>query len=485
MPSVEQLSGADRAWLLMERPTNPMVVVGLIVLARPLGLARLQALIKERFLIFRRFREVPVSNSTSATWTEAEQFDLTDHVRRIALPEGAGQEDLESLVGELASTPLKPGAPLWSFHLVEGYQNGCALIVRVHHCYADGIALIEVLLSLADRDAARRNVAAKAGRTPARTSRPAEGAPGSTAPASASTPASVALLPRLIPDYVFRALRESADVIEKGVHYALHPREGATFAQDALGVAGELARLGALADDPPTQLKQPLTGIRRVAWADPLSLDEVRTIGGVLGCTVNDVLVASLAGALGHYLETHGDEVSGRTIRAAVPVNLRSPADPAGNLGNRFGLVFVPVPIGIRHPLERLYTVHASMQALKGSSQAVAILGLLSLVGNLPAAVEESAIALFTAKASLVASNLRGPPEPLSIGGIRVTQVLFWVPQGGSVGTGVSILSYAGRVQFGVIADRQLIPRPRELVELIGVEFERLVYLVLMGGGSL
>ena len=196
-------------------------------------------------------------------------------------------------------------------------------------------------------------------------------------------------------------------------------------------------------------------------------------------------MVASLAGALGRYLAAHGDAVSGLTLRAAVPVNLRAPEDPAGSLGNRFGLVFVPVPVGIVHPLERLYAVHASMQSLKASSQAVATLGLLTLVGNLPAAVEDPAIALFTAKASLVASNLRGPPELLQIGGIAATQILFWVPQGGSIGTGVSMLSYAGAVQFGVIADRQLIPKPRELVELIGVEFERLVYLVLMGGGSL
>ena len=485
MPSVEQLSGADRAWLLMDRPTNPMVVVGLIVLARPLSLARLQALITERFLIFRRFSQLPVSNSTSASWVAAEQFDITDHVRRVALPRRAVQADLEGLVGELASTPFRPGAPLWSFHLVEGYQDGCALIVRIHHCYADGIALVQVLLSLADSEGARRTVRGRSGPTNRPPNPQPDRAPVSPLPSSAVMPASAGLLPRLIPDYVFRALRESAEAIEKGVHYALHPREGATLAQDALGLAGELARLGALADDPPTKLKQPLSGIRRVAWADPLRLDEVRTIGRVLGCTVNDVLVSSLAGALGHYLETHGDEVAGRTIRAAVPVNLRSPADRTESLGNRFGLVFVPVPIGIRHPLERLYTVHASMQALKGSSQAIATLALLSLVGNLPAAVEDPAVALFTAKASLVASNLRGPPEPLRMGGIPITQVLFWVPQGGSIGTGVSILSYAGRIQFGVIADRQLIPRPREIVELIGVEFERLVYLILLGGGSL
>jgi WS/DGAT/MGAT family acyltransferase len=447
------------------------------VLARPLPFAQLQALIDQRFLAFERFRRVPVADATSASWTEARRFDITDHVLRTSVARGAGQAELERLVGELASTPFKQGIPLWSFHLVEDYQDGCALIVRVHHCYADGIALLQVLLSLADGAASREKVRVEP-------SAPG-GLPSSLALAGAAAPALRGLLSGLIPEYVFRAVREGADVIEKGVHYALHPGEGATLAQDALGLVGELARLGALADDPPTRLKQPLTGIRRAAWAEPLSLEEVRTVGRLLGCTVNDVLVASLAGALGHYLEAHGDKVSGRTLRASVPVNLRPPADAPQSLGNHFGLIFVPVPIGIHHPLERLYAVHASMQALKASAQAVATLGLLTLVGNLPAAFEERAIGLFTAKASLVASNLCGPREPLLIGGIAVSQVLFWVPQGGSIGMGVSMLSYAGRVQFGIIADRQVVPDPRELVELIGVEFERLVYLVLFGAGSL
>jgi hypothetical protein len=112
-------------------------------------------------------------------------------------------------------------------------------------------------------------------------------------------------------------------------------------------------------------------------------------------------------------------------------------------------------------------------------------LGLLAAVGSLPAAVEDSAIALFTAKASLVASNLPGPRDPLRLCGAPISEMLFWVPQAGSIGTGVSMLTYNGRVQFGVMSDRQLIPEPRKLVELIGDEFERLVLLVLLGGMAL
>jgi diacylglycerol O-acyltransferase / wax synthase len=470
IPSPQYLSGADRAWLLMDRPTNPMVIVGLMVLARPVRLGALRALIAERFASVERFRCVPVPEAAAARWELSAAFDVDDHVLRAALPEPQGREELEELIGELASTPLKAGMPLWTFHLVERYASGSAVIARIHHCYADGIALMRVLLGLADAHAAGEQR-----RTPA-----ASGAPSATAdvpavPAEAVNGAFPAWIPGL--------LEQSVRVLEKSVHYALHPLEASAAAREALEYGTALAGIAILPTEPPTRLRQPLSGIRRVAWADPLSLMEVATVGHVLGCTVNDVLVSTLAGALGAYLRAQGDKTDGLTLRAAVPINLRT--DSAPPLGNRFGLVFVELPIGIRHPLERLYAVHASMQALKHSPQAAVTLGLLSVIGSLPANVEPPAVELFTSKASLVASNLPGPVERLHFSGAPVTQVLFWVPQSGSIGLGVSMLSYTGRVQFGVIADRQLICDPRKLVEQVAIEFERLVYLVLLGGGSL
>ena len=460
----ERLSGVDRAWLLMDRPTNPMTILGLIILEGRLDRTRLRDLVAERFLRFARFRCVPVANGNGADWIESPQFDVNDHVQRVALPARAGQRELEVLAGELASTPMNPARPLWSFHLVERYRGGSAIIARIHHCYADGIALVQVLLSLADGEPGTAVVQAA----------------GCTVSADATDDAAI-----LLPWGLGRIAREGAELLEKGLHYALHPASSQTMLQEALKMAGELAHIATQSDDPPTRLKQPLTGFRRVAWAAPISLEEVKTIAKLLGCTVNDVLVSSLAGALGRYLKSQGDDVAALKIRATVPVSLR--ADPTAQitLGNRFGLLFLELPIGIFHPLERLYAVHATMQALKHSSQGLVVLGLLAALGNLPAAMEAPLIDLFSAKASLVASNLPGPTRQLRIGGFGVSQVLFWVPQSGSIGTGVSMLTYNGQVQFGVIADRQLVPQPAELVQLIVTEFERLVFLVLLGAGSL
>jgi len=461
MGTAEHMSGVDRAWLLMDHPTNPMIVVGLLVLESGVERAQLRDLVAERFLVFQRFRRFPLADVLGASWVESVQFDIEDHIFCTALPAPAGQRELETLLGELAGTPFNPEKPRWSFHLVQHYRGGSALIVRIHHCYADGMALVQVLLSLCSNSST---------------------AQGSPSRASASLESEG--LTRLIPSSISDALREGANLLESGIHYLLHPAEASTAAREALGFAGELAHIATLSDDPVTRLKRPLSGARRAAWASTLSLEEVRTLGHLLGCTVNDILVSTLAGALGRYLTHEGDDITGLTIRATVPVNLRA-ADDGSALGNRFGLVFVELPIGIRHPLERLCAVHDTMQKLKSSSQALATFALLSVIGTLPAAVEPPAIAIFSAKASLVASSLPGPHEPLLFAGSPISQLLFWVPQAGSIGTGISMFTYRGQVQLGVIADRQLISHPADLIAEIGAEFERLVFLVLLGAGSL
>jgi WS/DGAT/MGAT family acyltransferase len=446
MEGSERMSAVDRAWLLMERPTNPMMVVALLVFARRVDYERLCAVVAERFLAFPRFRCRPVADALGARWVPQEDFDLADHVLRVALPGEGGKEELEALVGELASTQLSAQRPLWTFHLVENYRKGSALIIRIHHCYADGIALVRVMLSLGEP-----------GRKTKR--RPRKARSSSQAP---------------LVDLVSQVLGAAIDAVGKGVHYALHPDEAA-------GLAGELARIAILPDDPQTCLRGALTGMRHVAWTEPFALEKVRGIARALGCTINDVLVAALAGALGSYLDARGDELNGRTVRAAVPVNLRADAEAPITLGNHFGLVFLELPVAIRHPLERVYAVHAIMQKLKGSPQPLVTLGLLAMVGSLPAVVEEPVMATFSAKASLVASNVPGPRQPLHFAGVPATQAMFWVPQAGSIGVGVSMLTYNGEVQFGVMSDRALITQPRDVAERMRTEVENLVPLTRAG----
>ena len=443
-----RMDPVDRAWLSMERRTNPMMVVGLVVLSRRLSLAALRRLVAERFLAFERFRWRPVNEAMSALWVQDPDFDVDAHVHRVALPRPGRQPQLQDLVAELASTPLPNDRPMWSFHLVDRYRSGSAVVIRIHHCYADGIALAGVILSLTDQGVA----------PPVHQEHGAAG----------------------VLDSLAALFQPVSQWIEQGVHLALHPGEAVGAAVDVAGLAQEFAHIATLPADSTTLLKGPLSGNKCVAWAKPLSLDEVRTLAKALGCTINDVVMSTLAGALGKYLRTRGRLAQHLVVRAAVPVNLRSADQPFTALGNQFGLVFLELPIGESRPLQRLYQVHDAMKALRESKQPLVAYGLLAALGRLPLQVEEPAIELFSSKASLVVSNVPGPREPLSMAGAPISQLLFWVPQSGSIGVGISILTYADKLQFGVIADRELIDNPTELTDLFAPEFDNLLLLALL-----
>src|SRR6202165_3858386 len=148
----ERMSGVDTAWLRMDRPTNLMMICGVLIFGERLTLARLKATLSDRFLRFKRFRQHPVQTPTGAYWTDDRAFNIAAHVRRVKLRGAAGKSELETLVSDLMAIPLDPSKPMWQFHLVDGYEGGSAVVVRIHHCYADGIALIQVMLSMTDAD---------------------------------------------------------------------------------------------------------------------------------------------------------------------------------------------------------------------------------------------------------------------------------------------------------------------------------------------
>lgn len=462
----ERMSAVDAAWLRMDRPTNLMMIIGVVVFDSRVDFRRFRRTIAERFLEFPRFRCRAADDALGPGWQQDPDFDLDQHVSRIALPAPAGQAELESLVSRLAGTDLDRRRPMWQFHFVENFEGGTAVILRIHHCYADGTAMIRVFLTLTDDEA---SPAAPASATPAAPRRTDDDA----------TP----WLGRLhVPGAALaqKAYAEGAQWLARAADLTRNPGQAAEIARHALGIAGELARVATLADDPPTRFKGPL-GTRKVAaWTDPLPLDDVRTVAKALGCTLNDLLMSTAAGALGSYLRFHGEDTDGLRIRATVPVNLRDP-DAAAALGNHFGLVFLELPVGIRDPLARVAEVHAAMSALKGSYQPVLTLGLMAALGMMPGAVEAAAIDLLSTKATAVATNVPGPRQPMYLAGRRISRLIFWVPQSGDIGLGLSILSYAGQVQFGLIADYKRVPDPDQVTARFQQEFEKLVLSLLLG----
>jgi diacylglycerol O-acyltransferase len=465
-PEVERMSAVDAAWLRMDRPTNLMMIVGVVVLDSRVDFRRFRRTIRDRFLAFDRFRCRTRQDAMTADWERDEAFDLDRHVVRAALPAPGGQAGLEARVSELASTDLDRDRPAWQFHFVERFEGGSAAILRIHHCYADGMAMIRVFLSLTDAEAdpAVRKTSAR------RTPHPPRDGDGDWFSRLGIPGAGL----------LRQAYEEGAAFLERAVQVAQDPGQAGELARHALGIAGELTRVALLADDPPTRFKGPLGPRKIAAWTEPLPLWEVKALARALGCTVNDVLLSTAAGALGGYLRQHGEDTDGLVIRAAVPVNLRDP-DAAAALGNYFGLVFLELPIGIRDPLARLFEVHAAMKQLKGSYQPVLTLGLMAALGRMPASVESAAIDLLSTKATAVATNVPGPQQPLYLAGGRIGRLIFWVPQSGDIGLGISILSYAGNVQFGLIADALRVPDPDAVTARFREEFERVVLAALLG----
>ncbi len=465
-PRREPMSRVDTAWLRMERPTNPMMITGVLMFAEPMSLAQLKRVIQQRFLAYARFRQKPVDGATGAQWVDDPDFDLDWHVRLSALPGRPGKASekraLERFVSQLASSPLDPTKPLWQFHLVERYQGGSALVARIHHCYADGIALVQVLLSLTDT---------------------------SRAPSASSRLDRAWLKHEAVPvarrvGAMERYMQLGGKALEQGMAMMQDPSLATLLAKEGGEIARELLYALALPDDPPSLLRGRLGVSKRVAWAEPLDLEEVKAVGRACGCTVNDVLMAAAAGALRGYMRERGEALEGVTLRATVPVNLR-PLEHAKKLGNHFGLVFLDLPVGESNPVRRLQRVADCMRQLKQSRQAIVAYGLLAALGIAPQPVQELALELFSRKASAVATNVPGPQQPLYLAGCELREIMFWVPQTGSIGVGLSILSYRGKVHFGLIADARLIPDPDAVVRRFGEEFETLLYLALMGDWSL
>lgn len=458
----EAMSKVDTAWLRMEKPTNLMMITGVLMFGQRLSITALRQLIGERFLAFRRFRQKAVDAGTSCHWETDADFDLEWHVRLTALPGEAGTVELQRLVSQLASTALDHSKPLWQFHLVENYNGGSALIARVHHCYADGIALVQVLLSLTDV---------------------------SPEPAPDENLADAWLKQdgdRITRRFFYPGRRQVDQAMKLGGRVldgsrALYrdPGLATVIAREGGEIARELAQALTLSDDPPTALKRPLGVIKRCAWAEPLSLDEVKTVGRVLGCTVNDVLLACAAGALRDYLVERDEDPDGLILRATVPVNLR-PLEHAKKLGNHFGLVFLELPVGQANPVARVLAVAENMNRIKSSRQALMTFGALATLGMTPTPVQRIALDIFSRKASAVATNVPGPQMPLYLAGVPITEFMFWVPQTGGIGVGLSILSYQGRVHFGLIADAKSIPDPGWVARRFARQFETLIYAVLM-----
>ncbi|MDR7306064.1 wax ester/triacylglycerol synthase family O-acyltransferase [Rhodoferax saidenbachensis] len=471
----ERMSKVDTAWLRMDSASNLMMILGVWVIHPKLKYEDLAQRIEERLLKYPRFVQCAVEDAAGATWVKDTAFDLRNHLVRETLPKkpkGREQEALQDRLAQLTMEPLSRHRPLWQFHLVEDYKGGSALMVRIHHCIADGIALISVTQSLVD------------GGAPPPVRKPREAHADGMEGAEAWI-ADALLKP--LTNMTVKALGAAGEGAARSMGLLMEPQKGmeqgmhssVDAAKMAYQVVTDLASLALMPDDSPTRLKGTPGSSKRVAWCPPIPLEEVKAVGKALNCSINDVLLSCVAGALGEYLKEHGDAVAGKEIRAMVPVNLR-PMENAYKLGNQFGLAPLVLPVGMDNPVERVYEVRSRMRGLKGSMQPLLAFGLLAVAGLLIKPAQDALLNLFSKKTTAVMTNVPGPREKLKICGSTIEETLFWVPQSGSVGLGVSILSYGGGVQFGVVSDSTLCPDPQKIIDQFEPEFAKLSMLTLM-----
>ncbi|MBM7118937.1 WS/DGAT/MGAT family O-acyltransferase [Archangium primigenium] len=453
----ERMNPVDAAWLQMEEPTSLMVITAVLWFDTPLEWARLVQRVRERLVEpHPRFRQrvVPGGVWSAPRWEDVPDFALEAHLRRTRLEAPGGPEALAPRVGESMSTPLDPARPLWELHLFDGYASGSALLVRVHHAIADGIALGRVLMSLTD-------ASADGARRPPDFEEPTPG-PGTWG-------------------RLWRGALKVADSTQaawkRGGELWAEPIQLMDLAVEGARGASAVSRLLTLPRDPPSPFTGRLGRAKRVAWSRPVPLEQVREIGHGTGSTANDVLMAVVAGALRRYMRARG--VPTQDLRAVVPVNLRSLHEPLPRtLGNRFGMVFLPLPVGEEDAVARLWELKRRMDALKRSPEAALVFGLLSAAGLAPAAVERAAVDVMRRKSSLVLTHVPGPKRPVYLAGARLSGMAFWVPMAGRLGLGLSLFSYAGHMTLGVAADAGLVPEPEAFIADFEAELEALAQAV-------
>jgi diacylglycerol O-acyltransferase len=444
----DRLSGLDASFLHLEHDaaTHMHVASCMVFDGPPPSHDELVAHVEARLHLVPRYRQrlafVPFQQGRPV-WVDDPHFNSRYHVQQHALPKPGSDEQLKHLAGRAFSQQLDRNKPLWELWLVEGLAGGrFAILGKTHHALVDGISGVDITTVLFD-----------------------------TSPDPVPTPGpEQPWVPRPLPSgaqLLADALLERATVpaeIARGVRHALRtPRRVAKELLGDVAAVSSFAVPGARSA-PPSPLNVRIGPHRRFTWCEE-PLDRVKGIKDALGGTVNDVVLATVAGGLGRYLRAHGHPTIDLTLRAMIPVSVRSD-DERGALGNQVAAVWASLPVGETDPLERLALVRGEMQGLKESHQAVGARLLTELTGFAPPTVMAQAARLQARQRyfNLVVTNVPGPQFPLYVLGREMRAIYPLVPLAQNLALGIAIMSYNGHVAFGLNADYDTLPD----LELLG-----------------
>jgi diacylglycerol O-acyltransferase / wax synthase len=458
-PHPDRLTGLDSSFLHLEQGAAHMHVAGAMVLhGRPPAYDELTAQILSRLHLVPRYRQrlafVPLHQGRPV-WVDDPHFNVAFHVRHTALPRPGGEEQLKLLCGRIFSQALDRSRPMWELWLVEGLSDDrFALLSKTHHALVDGISGVDIATVLFD----------------------ASPQPPGTAPAAEGewSPRPLPSDAQLLADALLERATAPAEMA-RGVRATLRgPRHvAARLAGAALGV-GAVARAG-LRSAPPSPLNVRIGPHRRFTWVRG-DLEEFKAVKNALGGTVNDVVLAAVAGALGRHLRRHGELEPDTVLRAMVPVSVRADVE-RGALGNRVAAMWASLPVGEGDPVTRLLTIAGEMSGVKESGQAVGAQVLTELTGFAPPTILAQAARLSARQRmfNLVVTNVPGPQFPLYMLGRRLERMYPMVPLAANQALGIAIMSYDGQLNFGLNADYDALPDVERLADDLTASIAELV----------
>jgi diacylglycerol O-acyltransferase / wax synthase len=453
-----RLSAQDASFLYLERPEAPLHIGSIAVFEGNVPYDRLVENIASKLHLIPRYQQrvVPAPFGIShPTWEWDPDFDLTRHVKRIKIDPPGTDAQLMELSAKLFEGMLDRDRPLWDIHLVEGLQGPrSAMVSRVHHCLVDGVSGIELLMIVLDVSP-----------NPAPPMPPANQESRPPIP-----PASTRLV-----DAVFDNISAEFDrwaEFQKSAVDTIATGDSRTRTALRSLEANQPYLTNPVARAP---FNKPLTRERTVACSE-YSFAEIRGIRAACGGTVNDVVLTVLSGALGRYLELHGDSTGGRTMRILAPVNVRR-EDERGALGNRVSMLLIEVPVGTRDPVDRLKAITERTEALKRQNVAAGTEIMTDLLSAVPPMLQSIAGLLPQPPnnvANMVCTNIPGPMIPLYSVGHRLLAHYPLMPLAWEMGVGCGVTSYDQKLYFGLIADPNAASDVSRLKEFLDQAFVEL-----------
>jgi len=458
-----RLKALDAAFLNFETKEMPLHIGGVSVFEGTIPFERFVATIESKLDLIPRYREKvmrPFLNIGHPQWQYDPDFDIRRHIFHVKLDPPGSEEQLRELTGRIFTPLLDRNKPLWETYVVDGLAGDrSAMICKVHHCIVDGVAGIGLLNVIMDPSPEERPLPRRKPYRPPK------------------LPDETTLFLEAFADSLAQIPQRFTDVKDALAGY------GSLLLNDPLAALG-FSRVMDMMPELVSPLEhlpfnRPCSGERRVFWTE-FPFAEAHAIKTAYGCTINDVVLTVVSGAVAKYTEMHGQTVKNRFFRPMVPVNVRPAEDAAGAFGNLISLLPVTLPLGIRNPIARMQHIHKETEAMKGARMAQLVRTGLGWLGLLPPPVQamlagnlgwlNTPIPIF----HMVCTNVPGPPQPLYACGQRMVACYPHVPTGMDVGISVAIESYAGKLYFALTTDAKAAPDGGRMIDFLESSFREL-----------